>query len=224
MKLGNLTKDIYRRILIVGDSGSGKTTFAATAPVPFFADFDHGLDTLAGKNIEGEYQPYDTETFSDFWKELGLWRKEGPQYGCETFVLDSLTTVSEACLYSITKGSTPEIRDWMLYIGKMKKMLGYLTTLDCNVIVTGHLQIVKDDVTGSIERIPIMYGDKLPGQLPIYFNDVWYSQIETEPMKEASYRIQLKPDRKFPKTKCSLNIDKQFIDNPTFTKIMENSK
>src|SRR5216683_2832521 len=95
--LKDRTKATNKHALIIGDSGSGKTSFLGTVPGIQIADFDSGLDVLAGKNVEyTEY--FDGEKPSawlDFKAELDAWKKEpkGPALG-----LDSITTAAECAL------------------------------------------------------------------------------------------------------------------------------
>ena len=51
------TKDIkltHIKVLVWGEAKAGKSTFAATFPRPFFFDFDSGMLSLMGKDIEYE--------------------------------------------------------------------------------------------------------------------------------------------------------------------------
>ena len=49
----DLTFDALKlKVLVYGESGTGKTLFAGTFPKPLFFDFDGGMLTLRGKDID----------------------------------------------------------------------------------------------------------------------------------------------------------------------------
>ncbi|HUT86482.1 MAG TPA: AAA family ATPase [Candidatus Heimdallarchaeota archaeon] len=210
----------FKRILLIGESGTGKTQFIGTMPKPFIADFDRGLTTIAGhetavsKDFSGE------GGWDDFMKEVQAWRKDGPQYDCETFALDSLTCAADACMTSImaakgSAGAQPGIAEWGAAIRKVKDLMGYLTTLRCHVIVNAHLEITKDEVLGGMVYQPMIFGKELPGKLPIYFDEVWVSDVQVttkggEP--ETTYRMQVMPDQRIRIVKSRL------ADSGTFKK------
>lgn len=221
VKLSNVNRRTeFKRILLIGESGTGKTQLIGTMPKPFIADFDRGLTTIAGhpdalsKDFSGD------GGWDDFMKEVHLWRTKGPQYGCETFALDSLTTAADANMNSILSkrgaaGAQPGIAEWGEAIRKIKDLMGYLTTMRCHVIVTAHLEITKDEVLGGMVYQPMIYGKELPGKLPIYFDEVWVSDVQVTMDKgepKTNYRIQIMPDQRIKIVKSRL------AKSGTFTK------
>lgn len=218
----------YKRILIIGDSGTGKTHFVGTMPKPFVADFDRGLATLQGKDVLTT--PYDADSWGDFKKEIQDWRK-GPQYGRETFSLDSLSMASEAALAAVmTKNgrrtAQPTIADWGEAIREMKEVLGYLTTLPCHVVVTAHNQIVRDEVLGDIQYLPLIYGKDLPHRLGIWFDEVYATTVQEtiqNGQKQIGYRLQVKPDGRSKIIKSRMNTDGklfQMYEEPDFSALV----
>src|SRR5687767_11865479 len=98
------TKDRKRsenkKVLVIGDSGSGKTTLLDTFPKPVFvADFDNGLDPLAGKDVSYE-EYFDSPDKPDAWlrfmTDLKKWHKDGPP--ASTIAVDSLTYGAQSAL------------------------------------------------------------------------------------------------------------------------------
>src|SRR4051812_29082645 len=105
----------YHRILLIGDSGTGKTHFLGTMPKPFVADFDRGLSTLRGQAVKAMAFSPDTG-WEPFKAEVNAWR-QGAKYDCETFCLDSLTMAADAALTGVMtkngrKGGQPTVQDW----------------------------------------------------------------------------------------------------------------
>ena len=233
MSLKTYVPGTRSRILLIGDSGSGKTAFAGTTPKPFFADFDRGLATLAGHE-DAQAKDFAKEGWEPFWSEVQLWRKQGPQYGCETFVLDSLTTGADALMDAILArkgkaGGQPDIADWGEAIRKVKELMGYLTTLDCNVIVTAHMSVEKDELTGALVRLPLIYGKELQHKLPLYFDEVWCTNVQvklTGGVPVPEYRVQVVPDQQVKIVKSRLNRHRKLAaqETPDFKQLVAKAK
>lgn len=200
----------YKRILIMGDSGSGKTRFIGTMPKPFVCDFDRGLNTLQGKPVKA--MAFGPDDWNAFAAEVKAW-KEGALYGCETFCVDSLSMASEATMNAVmTKaglyGGQPRVQDWGEAIRKMKDMLGHITTLPCHVVVTAHWQLVRDEMLGDIQYVPLIFGKNLPHLLGIWFDEVYSTIVRTKIEGTAystSYDLQVKPDARSRIIKSRMN-------------------
>lgn len=138
-------------------------------------------------------------------KKLGELRKltESGDFKYKTIVLDSLTTFSDETMKYlmkenpgikrlITKGAqVPVLQDYQIARIFFKQFITQLLTFPCHVVVTAHVQMEKDEMTGSITNIPMMAG-KLAKELPIYFSEVWRSFV-----KDGKYYAQTKTDSKF---------------------------
>lgn len=208
----------YHRILLIGDSGTGKTHFLGTMPKPFIADFDRGLSTLSGKDVQAlMYSP--TNGWPEFRKEVQEWR-QGAKYGCETFCLDSMTTAADAALTWVLvkngrSGQQPTVQDWGEAIREVKALMGYLTTLPCHVAVTAHAQVVKDELLGDVQYLPLLYGKDLPHRLGIWFDEVYMTTVTSEVKNGAKanrYRLQVKPDTRMKILKSRMNTDGALLD------------
>lgn len=201
----------HSRVLVMGDSGTGKTHFIGTMPKPFVADFDRGLSTLLGQDVKAI--AYSKESWLDFKKEIQRWRDVGPNYGCETFAVDSLTMAAEAAMYYVLKkngrlNGQPTIADWGEAIREVKDVLDWVTTLPCNVVVSAHIQLEKDEMLGDIQYRPLIFGKDLPARLGIWFDEVYSTTVATtlENGKPISkYRIQVKPDQRNKIIKSRMN-------------------
>lgn len=207
----------FSRILLMGDSGTGKTHFIGTMPKPFVCDFDRGLQTLRGKPVKA--LPYNPDDWAAFRKEVMDWRK-GPKYDCLTFAVDSLSMAADSAMrYVLNKngraGQQPNIAEWGEAIREVKDLLGYLTTLPCNVVVTAHMEMVKDELLGDLQYRPLIFGKDLPSRLPIYFDDVFKTVVQTKlegGKTVSSYRLQVKPDMRTSMIKSRMNTDGKLFE------------
>lgn len=97
------------RVALVGPSGVGKSWLAATAPEPFFFDFDGRLNSLAGKPVSGKTY-YDTDfmapsawvTFENDLAALEKLSLATDEHAFpETFVCDSMQMMCQAAMNQI---------------------------------------------------------------------------------------------------------------------------
>lgn len=222
----------YSRILLMGDSGTGKTHFIGTMPKPFVADFDRGLATLLGKDIAAVQ--YSKEDWLEFKQELQHWRK-GARYGRETFAIDSLTQAAEAAMFYVLKKNgrdkaQPTIADWGEAVREVKDAMDWISTLPCHVIVSAHNQLERDEVLGDIQYRPLVFGKDLPARLGIWFDEVYATTVATqlEQGKPVSkYRLQVRPDGRNKMVKSRMNKEGKLFEQyeePDFNTLREKSK
>lgn len=80
-------------ILIVGESGAGKTSLAATAPKPIILNRDNGLSSLYYKRYDENLRIEDIESTADFDASLANLRGDGRKdwTGFQSVVIDDLS-------------------------------------------------------------------------------------------------------------------------------------
>jgi len=179
----DLTFDALKlKVLACGESGSGKTHFAGSFPKPLFFDFDGGMLTLRGRDIDyvdcadviknGVLVESAAEKCLSHLETLS---RTDPQV-FKTIVIDSISTFQESLLKYICKVNnikTPQIKEWGMVIKGLQDLFMFLKSLDYHVVVTAHEQLIQDETTGEILFRPVIVGKKLPGQLPLYFDEVY---------------------------------------------------
>lgn len=223
--LSELDPNKNKNILLVGDSGTGKTCFSGTAPGKVHVcDFDGKISSLAGhlKVINPaaldrisyeQYLPrkafpgHEGGTFNDDMGKLEKLAAEG-KFPYDTIVIDSLTTMSDEVMKylmklnpgvkrTVTKGAqAPALQDYGLFRIFMKQMITSILSFPCNVIFTAHIERTKDEHTGRIIQTPMLTG-KLSAELPIYFDEVYKTVIETDKDGKTTYMAQTKADKQF---------------------------
>lgn len=220
-----------KKVLLIGDSGSGKTSLLGTIPGDVLVlDFDNGLDVLSGKVIQYE-ELHDTGPKPTAWAMLktllATFRKNGP--GFNAICLDGITRAGEAALRWVVdkngRGTAAlQQADWGLAISEVKDMLAQITTLPCHVFVTAHYQMVKDENLGGIYFAPLIYGKDLPAIISTYFNDCWRTFVDLpQGGKEPSYRLQVRPSGRYASLKNSLGINELYAE-PNVEKLLGGSK
>ena len=155
-------------LLLLGETGSGKTRILTTCPFPAHIDsFDPGgtrirelrkeIDRgniIADVRYEGE-DPEKPSVFVE-WNDIFKQRlRSGYFNSIGTYMLDSSTFWAEAIMNSILKkvslaGKPPRWahdHEPQKYI--IRNHLNVMLNLPCNVIITGHLEGTEDKVTGG---------------------------------------------------------------------------
>lgn len=81
------------RLMIYGTGGVGKTSLAAAAPAPVFADLEGGSKDLDVERVDG----------IENWADLRAWLQSGDFDGVQTVVIDSGTRAEEWCVRHVVE-------------------------------------------------------------------------------------------------------------------------
>jgi len=179
------------RILLWGKSGSGKTTLAATAPGrKLFLNFDpQGYLSVANRDdvlvadLSGE-----RAALMDRLKEDNFMGVESviDKSGCDTVVVDSLTSVSGLALENAVgsgkyKGASIETPTLGGYGHRNAQTLAFTKSILRSVAKKGkHLVLIthedspdRDPSTGAILSITMMLGGALPEVVGLRLSEIW---------------------------------------------------
>ena len=147
-------------ILIYGEPGVGKTTFAASAPRPIL-----WLEAEGGPNSIGDKKGIDIVRMDglDSYREVLKYLHKHPD-AYKTIVIDSISETSAAVLSEIMKEVAaadftrdefaPQFGEWGKLTGVMRAILRSYRDLDANVIFTALTREDKDDLTGRTRVRP----------------------------------------------------------------------
>ena len=203
------------KLLICGDSGSGKTaSLASLANAGYnlrIADFDDGLDVLgdylnktAVSNVH-YVTLRDTlkaaTAFNNFIKLVDNWEDGEFKFGPvkewtekDVLIVDSLTFLGASSMRSVLQRDgkrftdQPGIHHWGEAGRNLENIVQYLTSneVKCNVVFTSHVSYYED-AGGGRKAYPVALGSKLPTIIGRYFNTVL--RIDVKPSKEGGTRI-----------------------------------
>jgi hypothetical protein len=188
---------------IYGKSGTGKTRSLRTAPKPLgVIDVDKGM--LTNRGIEGiEYIEIDYDSDKprpEAWDKI----KEGVQLfakreDIKTIALDSVTTISDACLKKVLminkhQSQQATLPDYMLQIKWLEDLFTTAIGSGKHLIVTAHEEFEKNEFTGQLWCLPMIVG-KLASKLPIWFDEVYHTQVTKDSQtKEFKYEWLTRSD------------------------------
>ena len=195
----------FIKALIVGDYGTGKSVFASTfcgkmkaddagpADKPevieskgkgFVFDFDKGIRTYRGRNLD--YAQYDVsgKGWNDFNKEFMEVEKLVKEGVYRTVVVDSTSMFADMAMESALlldpKRSPTGGPLWNVHYGIVKNLVeGKLRRLlqwKCNILILAHQQVITDSESGAVIKIQPLLPGALSDKLPGYFDEVYISQ------------------------------------------------
>ena len=223
-----------RNVLIFGTTGAGKTQQFSTLPGRKFAYlFDpNAIDTLQGEDIDYEEflpdrldlsitslsknkQP-GTKSTLKATNVYAAWEKHF-EHALETgffddydnILVDSLTTFSDMVMDSVLSmngraGQWPQQDDYGPQMNAIMKVFRVMTALNKRVYVTGHVEMVKDELSQRVFYQPMVTG-RLKTKLPLLFSNIFFAtaEMQTGTKKEVMYQLQTKPDRLTPLIRCT---------------------
>lgn len=221
--LAEIKTESNLKILLFGNSGAGKTCFAAGFPTPIlYLDFDGKVDSAAMfyKSDKERLQKIDVrslqqrllihptanpvgELMTIIQKELIPAQNAGA-LPFKTLVLDSITTFSSLTLAHIMltnpgikrnetkQGPQPGLQDYGILKREFARLIPGLLSLQCNVVMLGHISTEKDETTGELIRGPLMDGS-FAKELPIYFKECWRAYVDDK----GNHFAQTKSDARY---------------------------
>lgn len=195
------------RILLMGQSGTGKTRLIGTSRKPVHIDsFDPGGTLTIRKFINAGSIVADTAYELERPEKPSVFERWATDFEnrfksgyfekyIQTYVLDSSTKWADSIMNFVLKkngmsGEAPRFQDYNTQKAIIQKCLSHILTLPCDVIVTGHLteereKQVLEKGTKQAEFVDIVTGYKYftVGQgaitIPLLFDEKWITVCET---------------------------------------------
>lgn len=180
-------------VLIYGKSGTGKTSFACCFPKPYVFDFDNGMLSQRGRDVE--FDTYDS--YQEFEMKFAELERECVY---DTIVLDSITTMQEYLMDKIlaaNRRAMPTMNEWNVAIASLKDLFMRMTKIAKHTVVIAHEQVLQDEITGEMLVRPVIFGKKLPPQLPLFFDEMYRTQVSRTKDAKPSYDVLTASDIKY---------------------------
>jgi len=229
-------KDYKLNVMVYGASGAGKTVFGGTWPKPYFADFDGGMLSLRG--IDVEYDTYQDlfrngVCYSSGWtrfinKLTELW--EGGKFGDrETIVIDSVTLLTSSAIWDIAKTnnhSIPTFKDYGSAVEPIKQVLARLKALPVNVLLIAHEELIKIEDTGELKIVPFFMGTVLKPYAMDLFDEVYRMDVfKDKDGKSVHHLLTRKTSRYDAKSRLGCLEEKEVPDyNVLLEKVRQEEK
>ena len=197
-------EDVRLHILVYGKSGVGKTYFACHFPKPYVFDFDNGMLSVRGKDVE--FDTYEDTVRNGVFVE-SAWMKfmkklselEG-KCEFETLVVDSVTTMEQyamAHILHINKRKEPTLHEWGRLVEALQDLFKRMTKMAHHIIFVAHEEMVKDEVTGDILITPLIVG-KVSNRAPLWFDEVYRLEVGRDKMGKPQHQFYTFSTLRFP--------------------------
>lgn len=175
------TKDIsmenfYWHITVYAKAKSGKLTFAASFPKPYVFDFEGGLTSIKGKDVE-----YDRYTSPEVMRvKINGWAANPSSCPFQTLIVKSLSSLEIFVLDELMQLANKKEPSLPLYGGRISWLEHFImsvTKLPFNTILIAHEEVEKNELTGEIIKRPLICGKQLPCKLPMFVDEVYYITV-----------------------------------------------
>ncbi len=220
-------KDAHERsthkFLVLGDTGSGKTSQILTLPGRKFAylfdpnailslqggDVDYeeflpdrinlSVNSLKAGKGDGNRTGAKSDLYLEWEKDFQKRLDDGFFDDYDVICLDSATTFLDLIMDRVLTingraGQWPQQDDYGPQMLTFTNVVRMLTSLNKIVYMTGHLETKEDKVTGRILRGPMMTG-RLRTKIPLLFSDIFVAEAENDGKGSIMHKIQTVPDR-----------------------------
>ena len=195
----------FLKVGVYGDSGTGKSTWAARSPRPYILLTEaHAVPAIARANPEAEIELLnDWETMVDAVNDMsrgaaktgpdgqmGLaFKRNGEVYFCQSIVIDSFNDLNDKAKDTYFDDDAPEKQKgamWGRIQNEMRAILGKLRSCPANVVCVG-LAAEREDNHKRIKITPQLFGS-LRGMFGQWFNAMGYAR-KSERSGELEYQI-----------------------------------
>ena len=178
----------WLKVMSVGESGTGKSSFAASFPTPGFV-FDFGNEIISYRGKDFDYEQYELNApgWAKYEKDFVTVKKAVLEGKYQTVVVDNISAMTdlamEKALQLDPKRSATNGPIWNVHYGMVKNLmegrLRQLINLNCNLVLIAHIDTLKDENGAIIGVEPSMTGS-LSGDVPAYFHEVYYHSTRKE--------------------------------------------
>lgn len=220
-----------KKILLLGDTGNGKTTQFLTLPGKKYAYlFDpNALNSLRGYDVDyDEYLPTPVpaavaslskstpgdkrSSTSSVYKLFESQFNERTQSGFfdkyDWVGFDSATTLLDLMMDRVLDingrlGQWPHEDDWGPQMIAFTNLVRTLTAMNKNIFMTGHMQDKKNRKTGASKRQPMMTG-QLATKIPLLFSEIFGCDVDVDNNGKIAYLLHTVPDGEFTVIRTSI--------------------
>ena len=211
------------RILVLGDTGGGKTTQFLTLPGKKFAYLFDSNALLSLKGYDVDYEEFlpdrlnlnihslskdkggdrvsahKNDMFTEWQKDFEGKVDSGFFDQYDAICFDSATTLLDLIMDRILTingraGQWPQQDDYGPQMVAFTNICRTLTSLGKTVYMTGHLEMRQEDLSKRIYRQPMMTG-RLRTKIPLLFSDIFVAEAQNDGKGNISHVFQTVPDK-----------------------------
>lgn len=187
----------FKKVLVLGKAGTGKTTFASTFPNWLFLDFDKNMRVIPdvekrqsnripfqrGDDIESMVK----DIFQSYTEKDGPFAPDGQFSHIETIVIDSVHKMSEWMLFYIVKNvlkknpkkDKPGFDGYNQLKGSWSEIVEAMKDAPCNIVALSGVRTYEKENEGTIEIQPMIEG-AYRDMIAHEFGEVYYFDRESK--------------------------------------------
>lgn len=183
------TGHTHAKILIWGNSGSGKSWLSATAPKPLIVLTEaNGAVSVGHSNKNADVV---TINSADDLRQIAMMAKSGKLSKYETIVFDSLTECQKLFKDEIVGNRDQlKIQEWGLLANRMLKFIRMIRDLPFHIVCTALADKNTDDQGAIVNNLPQFEGKKTANEIMQYFSAVGYLFSTNEIIEEKQVHIR----------------------------------
>jgi len=231
---------VQHKILMLGDTGSGKSTQILTLPGKKFVyifdsnallslrgydvDYEEYLPTTLGmavkslsKDVKGDMaKSRSSDVYQKFETSFNERLTNGffDQYDWVCF--DGATTLLDLIMDRVLTingrfGTWPHEDDYGPQMIAFTNIVRNMVAMGKSVYMTGHLEVRQNKVTKKVKTQPMMTG-RLTAKIPLLFSDIFGTDVDIDAKGKPVYRIQTVPDQDNSIVRCSIKGLEPFED------------
>lgn len=129
------------KIMIYGQAGMGKSTFALSAPRPLLLDFDNGVKRVNTNHLGDQVGIVQVESWNDI---RYLLNSPNELNDFDSIVVDTIGKMMDYIIAYRCNGGQPRIQDWGAINNDFKWFTNALSGLNKNVIFVAHRDTRKE--------------------------------------------------------------------------------
>lgn len=207
------------KVLIYGEPGVGKTTFAASSPMPLIIDVERGSRVLAGRDV-AVMEYVSIEQIDKLMDYLLASDKSFDNYS--TIVFDSISEMQRRLLdqqlatVSKSAGAPVYKADWDLWGANtqiLRAMVSRFRDIQKNLVMIAHAKADKEEATGIMQMRPDLT-PRLASTITAMFDVVGYLKINSK----GERILQVQPSKTVVAKSRVTTLPKEIL-NPTWDSI-----
>ncbi len=126
----------------------------------------------------------------------------------DTIIFDSCTTFLDIIMDRVLTingrpGQWPNQDDYGPQMVTFTNIVRSACSLGKNLYFTGHVEIMKDEISNRVFQTPILTG-KLKAKIPLLFSEILFFEAQADTKGQVEYTVQTKPDRLMPLIRTTL--------------------
>lgn len=187
-------------VFLIGETGGGKTTAAATFPKPYFIvpKNEQSIITLMGQDVDyievvgKKGKPPATYGLEDVLSELEVLYNASPDdFPYDTIVIESLSHYLDLVVEDLTRGSKLDMdwSKWGVLSGHLRNVQARLRNLDVHVVFTSLAEFKGGGDNGQSKGEPLMQG-RMKKLLPAACDIIGFCEcIPGKPMRYVTHLV-----------------------------------